>query len=72
MAISMDSKFGEIIGNPQYLEIFDRHIPGLSSNPMVGMAKELAIKYLLKQPQAKGMGFTPEKVEAIIDEINKL
>lgn len=72
MAFSTDSKFGEIMENPQYLAIFDKHIPGLSSNPMVAMAKELAIKYLLKQPQAKGMGFTPEKVQAVIDEINRL
>lgn len=72
MTISTDSKLGEIVDNPEYLAIFDKHIPGLSSNPMVNMAKGLALKYLLKQPQAKGMGFTQEKVEAMIDEINKL
>ena len=72
MAVTMDSKLGEIFNDPKFLEIFDKHIPGLSSNPMVSVAKNLAIKYLLKQPQAKGMGFTEEKVEAILEEINSL
>jgi len=72
MAISMDSKLGEIFEEPRFVEIFDKHFPGLSSHPMLSVAKELAIKYLLKQPQAKGLGFTQDKVEAIIDEINNL
>jgi hypothetical protein len=72
MALTTDDKLGVIMGNPQYKEIFDKHIPGLSSNPMVGMAKKLAIKYLLKQPQAKGLGFTPDKVDAILADINAL
>ena len=72
MAISVDSKLGALLDDPRYKEIFDRQIPGLSSNPMVGMGKALAIKYLLKQPQAKGMGFTKENVDAIIEACNKL
>lgn len=72
MALSYDSKLGELVENPDFKAIFDKHIPGLSSNPMVGMGKKLAIKYLLKQPQAKGLGFTTEKVDAIIAECNAL
>lgn len=72
MALSYDSTLGDLVSNPEYLAIFDKHIPGLSSNPMVKMGKKLAIKYLLKQPQAKGLGFTPEKVDAIIAECNAL
>jgi hypothetical protein len=72
MALSYDSKLADLINNPDYKAIFDKHIPGLSSNPMVAMGKKLAIKYLMKQPQAKGMGFTQEKVDAIIEECNLL
>ncbi|MCL1895818.1 MAG: hypothetical protein FWG03_04650 [Clostridiales bacterium] len=72
MALSYDSKLGELMDNPDYKAIFDKHIPGLSSNPMVAMGKKLAIKYLLKQPQAKGLGFTQETVDAIIAECNEL
>ena len=72
MALTYDSKLGELMDNPEYLAIFDKHIPGLSSNPMVGMGKKLAIKYLLKQPQAKGLGFTTDKVDAIIAECNAI
>ena len=72
MAISVESKLGEIFDNPQYVEIFDKQIPGLSSHPMLSIAKGLQIKYLLKQPQAKGLGFTKENVEEIILACNKL
>ena len=72
MALSYESKLAELMDNPSYKEVFDKHIPGLSSNPMVAMGKKLAIKYLLKQPQAKGLGFTQEKVDAIIEECNAL
>jgi len=72
MAISVDSKLGEIFDDPRYVQIFDRQIPGLSSHPMLSIAKGLQIKYLLKQPQAKGLGFTKENVDAIIDACNKL
>jgi hypothetical protein len=72
MAVSYDSKLGDIFDNPQFLEIFDKQIPGLSSHPMVSIAKGLQIKYLLKQPQAKGLGFTKENVDAIIEACNKL
>ena len=72
MALDYDSTLGDLVSNPEYLAIFDKHIPGLSSNPMVKMGKKLAIKYLLKQPQAKGLGFTQEAVDAIIEECNAL
>jgi hypothetical protein len=72
MALTYDSKLGDLMNNPAYKAIFDKHIPNLSSNPMVAMGKKLAIKYLLKQPQAQGLGFTQEKVDAIIAECNEL
>jgi len=72
MALSYDSTLKDLIDNPVNKAVFDKHIPGLSSNPMVAMGKKLAIKYLLKQPQAKGLGFTQEKVDAIIAECNEL
>lgn len=70
--LSYDSTLKDLVDNPVYKAVFDKHIPGLSSNPMVAMGKKLAIKYLLKQPQAKGLGFTQEKVDAIIAECNEL
>jgi hypothetical protein len=72
MTISVDSKLGEIFDDPRFVKIFDQQIPGLSSHPMLSIAKGLQIKYLLKQPQAKGLGFTKENVGAILDACNKL
>jgi len=72
MALSTESKLGDIMADPRYVVIFEKHCPGLSTNPMVKMALALSIKYLLAAPQAKGMGFTKDKVDALIAEINEL
>jgi hypothetical protein len=72
MTLSKESKLGDIMKDPRFVDIFEKHCPGLSTHPMINMAKTLSIKYLLAAPQAKGMGFTKDKVEAMIDEINKL
>ncbi|MBQ6622288.1 MAG: hypothetical protein IJH75_05595 [Mogibacterium sp.] len=70
--ITVDSKLGEILNNEAYKAIFDEVIPGLSSNDMVGVAKGMAIKHLLKYPQAKKLGFTKEAVQEILDRVNAL
>lgn len=72
MALSFESKLGDIMADPRYVEIFDKYCPGLPKNPMVAMAKALTIKYLLAAPQAKGMGFTKDKVVAMFEEMNQL
>lgn len=70
--ITVDNKLGDILNNEEYKAIFDDVIPGLSSNEMVGVGKGMSIKYLLKMPQAKGLGFTKEAVQEILDRINAL
>ena len=70
--ITVDSKLADILDVPEYKAIFDEVIPGLSSNPMVGVGKGMGIKYLMKYPQAKGLGFTKEAVQEILDRINAL
>ena len=70
--ITVDSKLAEILDVPEFKAIFDEVIPGLSSNPMVGVGKGMAIKYLMKYPQAKGLGFTAYKVQEILDRCNAL
>ena len=70
--ITVDNKLGDILDVPEYKAIFDEVIPGLSSNEMVGVGKGMAIKYLMKMPQAKGLGFTKDKVQEILDKINAL
>lgn len=70
MAYSMDTKVGEILKDTRAMEVLERHVPGLSSNPMIGMASGMTIKSLLAMPQAQQYGVTEEKVKKILEEIN--
>lgn len=71
MAFTLDTKLGEIIDNPQAKAVMDQQFPGLSSNPMVGMAKGMSLNMILSMPQAAQLGLTKEKVEALLAEVNK-
>ena len=44
MALSIDSKVGELLDNPQAREILDKHMTGFSSNPQVSMARGFSLK----------------------------
>jgi hypothetical protein len=51
--------------------VLDRYLPGISSNPLVAMAKGMSLKMLLSMPQAAQLGLTQEKATEILAEINK-
>lgn len=60
---------GQLLDDPDVVAIFDKHAPGLTSNPMLGMAKNMTAT------QAMGMagGFIGgDKVSAIKAEIEAL
>jgi hypothetical protein len=71
MPYSLDSTVGEILKDTRAKEVMDKYAPGLSTNPMIGMAKNWTIKNILSMPQAKSAGLTVEKVQEVLDEINK-
>lgn len=72
MKLTLDSTLGSILDEPKAKAVLDKHFPGLSSNPMVAMAKGMSLKTILSFPQAAQLGFTKEKAEALLEEINKL
>jgi hypothetical protein len=71
MAYTMDTKVGELLKDTHAVEVLEKHVPGVSKNPMIGMAAGMTIKSLLAMPQAQQYGVTEEKVKAVLDEINK-
>jgi hypothetical protein len=71
MELTLDSKLADILDNPKAVEILDRHVPGASKHPMLAIGKTLSLRMILSTPQAAQAGFTQEKVEAILAEINK-
>jgi len=71
MAYTLDTKVGDLLKDTHALEVLERHVPGVSTNPMIGMASGMTIKSLLAMPQAKQYGVTEEKVMKVLEEINK-
>lgn len=70
MAYTLDTKVGEILKDTHAVEILERHAPGVSKNPMLGLAKGMTLKSLLAMPQAKQAGVTEEMVSKVLAEIN--
>ena len=71
MKFTLDSTLGELIDNPQAKAVLDQQLPGVSTNPMVAMAKGMSLNNILAMPQAAQLGLTKDKAEALLAEVNK-
>ncbi len=71
MAYTLDTTLGDILDDPQAKEVLDKHLPGVSDNPMVGMARGMSLNTILSMPQAEQLGLTRERAETVLDEVNK-
>lgn len=70
MAYTLDTKVGEILKDTYAVETLERYDPGVSKNPMIGLAKGMTLKSLLAMPQAKQAGVTEEMALKVLAEIN--
>jgi len=70
MAYSLDTKVGELLKDPEAVKIIERYAPGVSKNPMLGLAKGMSLRSLLAMPQAKDAGLTEDMVKKVLAEIN--
>ena len=70
MTYTLDTKVGELLEDIHAVEVLERYVPGVSKNPMVGLASGMTIKALLAMPQARQYGITEEKVLKVLEEIN--
>ncbi|GMV33931.1 MAG: hypothetical protein DCC59_08095 [Chloroflexi bacterium] len=70
MAYTLNTTVGEILDDTHALEVLEKHAPGISKNPMLGMARGFTLKQIVSMPQAKDMGVTEEMVEKVLAEIN--
>jgi len=71
MAYTLDTTLGQLLDDPQAKAVLDQNLPGVSSNPMVAMARGYTLNMILSMPQAQQLGFTKEKAEAVLAEVNK-
>ncbi|MBE0669494.1 MAG: hypothetical protein IH588_02800 [Anaerolineales bacterium] len=72
MAYTMDTKVGDILKDTGAVKILEKHVPGISKNPMIGMAKGFTLKQILALPQAKEAGLTQDMVTKVLAEINAI
>ena len=72
MAFTLDTTLGTLLDDPRAKGVLEQYLPGISNNPMVAMGKGMSLNMLLSMPQAAQMGLTKEKVQTVLQEINKL
>jgi hypothetical protein len=72
MAYTTDTKVGDLLKDTQAEKILEKYVPGITTNPMIGMAKGMSLKTILAMPQAKQAGLTEEMVTKVLAEINAL
>ena len=70
MAYTLDTKVGELLSDSGAVEVIEKYAPGVSKNPMIGMASGMTLKSLLAMPQARQYGVTEEMVQKVLAEIN--
>ena len=71
MKFTLDSTLGALLDDPQAKAVLDQQLPGVSTHPLVAMAKGMSLNMILAMPQAAQLGLTKEKAEALLAEINK-
>ncbi len=71
MALTLDTTVGTLLDDPQARAVLDQYLPGISSNPLVAMVRNMSLRMVLSLPQAAQFGLTQAKVEEILAEINK-
>jgi hypothetical protein len=71
MAFTLDTTLGTLLDNPQAKAVLEQYVPGISTHPMVGMARGMTLNMLLAMPQAAQLGLTKDKAEMILAEVNK-
>ncbi len=69
MGFSENSKLKEIMENENSKAVMEKHIPGISTNPMLKMGYGMSLKQISGIPQA---GISAEKFDAILNDLSKL
>jgi len=72
MAYTLDTKVGEILKDAGAEKVLEKYAPGISKNPMIGLAKGMTLKTVIAMPQAKDAGLTEDMVKKVLVEINAL
>jgi hypothetical protein len=72
MAFTLKSIVGDLLKDKVAVKVLEKYAPGITSNPMIGLAKGMTLDTLLALPQAKQFGITKEMVVKVLAEIEAL
>jgi len=72
MTYTMETTLGELIKDPKLKPLIDQYLPGVADNPMVSMVDGMTLDAIVSNPMAAQFGITEDKVEAILEQANKL
>lgn len=66
MAFNENSKLSELLANKAATTVLEKHLPGISTNPMASMGKGMSLKQLAAIPQAN---MPQELITAIVSDL---
>lgn len=69
MTFTLKSLVGDLLADKVAVKVLEKYAPGITSNPMIGFTKGLALDALLAFPQARQFGITEEMVVKVLAEI---
>jgi hypothetical protein len=69
VAFTADSTLKQILADPKAKAVLEKHAPGFSNHPLLGMAMGMSLKQISGFPQA---GIAADKFKAIVDDLAKL
>jgi len=65
MDYTMLTKVGALLKDPKAVKIIEKYAPGITKNPLIGLAKGMTLKAVMGMPQAKQAGLTQEMLEKV-------
>lgn len=69
MAYTLQSKLGDLLNDAVAVKVLEKSAPGITTNPMIGLARGMSLDTLLAMPQAKQYGISREMVLKVLSEI---
>jgi len=71
MPYTLESTVGEILNDEVAVEVFEKYVPGITRNPLIGFAKGITLRSLLSFPQLAQNGITEEMLIGVLAEIEE-
>jgi len=72
MGFSINSTIRDLLNDERAKAIVEKHLPGISTHPQIGMAMYMTLKQVSYYPEAAQAGLTKEKLQAIDEDLQKL